>query len=136
MSYTFQKGNVVAFIPRTKHGGFRGRYTQCKVLDIYNDHEPMAARILKGKEEIIVRQDELEPLVAYAARMAALKRDEAVRKSEPIAKAWSEGARTVKQVAEKLGLPSNKIVSKFRMAMRWGLLKETNDTNQNQEAVT
>lgn len=130
-TYEFHRGDLVVFIPQERRNGFRRKYNQCQVIALYNDNTPPAARIRKGEQEYLCRQSELEPLLAHQQRVAEEKLAKAKANCALIVAAWESGCRTLKDIAEQMKIKPARLVSKFRQARRFGLLKETNDTRTN-----
>lgn len=133
VKYSYRKGDIVAFAPLIPKG-LRRLYRDCKVLELYPENVPPAARIMKGDEEMIVRWDELEPLALNDQRRADERRAKVKQNCAAILEAWAAGCRTAKEIAEKLGVRACNVVSRLRQAKRYGLLKETNDIGTNQSA--
>jgi hypothetical protein len=130
MKYVFHRGDEVVFAPLEKRNGLRTSYSHCRVIALYDDNAPPAARIRKGNEEMLVRQEELEPAIIHQMRKEALKLEKARQNCAQIIELWGQGYCTVKAMAEKLGVKAVKLSAKFGQARRYGLLKKDNHDDE------
>jgi hypothetical protein len=106
----------------------RGKKLQrCVVICDYSKGDPPfpAVRVYCGGDEWIVGKHELSHFSTEHDRIIHefLKSNNA----KAIVDAYAGGAKTVRAIAEKLGLQMIDVLSKFRKAKRLGLLGDTAD---------
>lgn len=114
-----KKGDKVWF----KAAGFRaGTYT---VVSVFDDANPPVVKIAYGSfGPIAARQSECELCLERNARLEAEALAEAKLKYDDVIKAWESGARTLQDIAEKLGVPKIGLSPRVNAAKRKGLIHD------------
>lgn len=109
--------------PKPKDLGYYqrdGSWHQCTVLVVHR--EVSALTVVDGRGEFPIGIDHFVPYKEFQQRKKATEQQKARLKLKHIIDAYSDGAKTVKEVAAKIGLPVNKVVSQYREATRRGFI--------------
>ncbi len=122
------KRNEYMIFSAPGHAARKGR-----VSAVYDDMNPPACRLDFGNTEMVVRQSECLPEPDYKAMKEAEKKarqeqriadelEASKKKYADVIKAWESGARTLQEIAEKLGASKTGLWSRVNAAMKRGLI--------------
>jgi hypothetical protein len=103
---------------------------QCEVIHDHSMDDPPfpAVTVKRGRDEWIVGAGELTtPLATESQLREEFKQSKLVPE---ILAAYEGGAKTLLEIATKLGVQACYVVSKFRKAQRLGLLPEKGNPNE------